>query len=521
MTNISINNLNAYDIWQKLDAKDGSDGKITKNIWDEFRNVIGMGNTINNYITEQNALKSIKYYLKNISEEVAQKLANYIGISSSDEKLTPIEPQDEVEEPIENNPPRDNVDETVQDDTHTDATDTYNPADKADGFIDPTVQQSTGDCWLLSGLNALSETQWGRDAIKQAINIKQNGDIVITLKGAYGKKKQFLITKSELEVNKNNPKYSKGDMDVLAIELAVEKYRKQFGETLDGGQEEEIFRLITGSHNTQTIQSKQGIKSTLQKAKANPEKYVISANFYLGKEAGRDAYHAYNVSRFETDEYGQNWVILTNPWDARREIRITESEFSKYAVEIQVIANPNGNTKTTPINSDGKIGTTKGGKKGVDGPVAAAIHAVANMNSQIIKDSISRDNKGNIKVTLKGVGETFTITQKEIAKAKDSGKYTEGDDDVIAIEIAIEKYGKKKYQTNGLADVPVFAGLVQSGTDLYGISDTTVIRLLTGQDNKYAVLDDKGKYQVSDSPYGNNGNVDLAEIAKKIKEFGI
>ena len=109
MTNISINNLNEYDIWQKLDAKDGSDGKITKNIWDEFRNVIGMGNTINNYITEQNALKSIKYYLKNISEEVAQKLANYIGISSSDEKLTPIEPQDEVEEPIENNPPRDTL----------------------------------------------------------------------------------------------------------------------------------------------------------------------------------------------------------------------------------------------------------------------------------------------------------------------------------------------------------------------------------------------------------------------------
>ena len=33
MTNISINNLNEYDIWQKLDAKDGSDGKITKNIF--------------------------------------------------------------------------------------------------------------------------------------------------------------------------------------------------------------------------------------------------------------------------------------------------------------------------------------------------------------------------------------------------------------------------------------------------------------------------------------------------------
>ncbi len=117
----------------------------------------------------------------------------------------------ETQEIVEENP-----------DTHTKRKNTNSPQLTADGYIDPSTQGISGDCWLLSGLSALSETQWGRDAIKEAINIKENGDIIITLKGAYGNKKQFKITSSELEAAKNNNKYSTGDIDVLAIELAVE-----------------------------------------------------------------------------------------------------------------------------------------------------------------------------------------------------------------------------------------------------------------------------------------------------------
>lgn len=518
-------------IWNQIIEKfeDEKNMSVTNNKGD-------IPNSSNNYVVHDKAKVIFsKDCWKEIVDLINKALGKSIKIDNADDtdeqdvtepiELTPVKPHDETPKeevkPPKNDPPVEEPKEPEQPEEtrgkHVRAENTYNPQDKADGYIDPSVQQGSGDCWLLSGLNALTETQWGRDAIKQAINVKPNGDILITFKGAYGKKKQFLITKSELDAAKNNSKYSRGDMDVLAIELAVEKYRRQFGETLDGGQEEEIFRLITGSHNTQTIESKGGIKNIIQKAKANPGKYIISANFYLGKEAGRDEYHAYNVSRFETDEYGQNWVILTNPWDSRREIRITEEEFMKYVVEIQILANPKGNTKTASVNSDGKIGNTKGAKKGTDGNVAAAIHAVANMNPNIIKDSISHDSSGNIRVTLKGVGETFIVTPQEIAKAKDSGKYTEDDDDVIALEIAMEKYGKKRYQNQGLAETPMFAGFVQAGTDIYGISDTTAIFLLTGQENKYAVLDKDGKYQISAHQQISIPIGDLADLINKPK----
>lgn len=521
----NLNSLSAFDIWKKLDAKDGSDGKITKSIWDEFRSVIGTGKTINNYITEANAVKSIKYYLKNMPEEIKTKLGSYLGISqativNSQEELTPtisqVEPDEgpseaqalETQEIVEENP-----------DTHTKRKNTNSPQLTADGYIDPSTQGISGDCWLLSGLSALSETQWGRDAIKEAINIKENGDIIITLKGAYGNKKQFKITSSELEAAKNNNKYSTGDIDVLAIELAVEKYRKQFGETLDGGFNEEVFRLITGSHNTQRISEKNNIKGLLNKAKANPEKYAISACFYLGESAGRDAYHAYNVARFEIDENGRNIVVLTNPWDSRREIRITEEEFMKYIVDIEVLANPKGNTQSPSTSSDGKIGATRSARKGTDFSVAPAIHAVAKAYPDIIRESIHHDTSGNFRITLKGVNKTYSVSAKEIAKAKDSGRYTEGDDDIIALEIAMEKYGKEKYHIEGLAEASMSTGMIQAGTEIYGISDTRAIFLLTGINNKYANLDENNQYIIADYPQQYNPNLTKGKLQDMISHL--
>lgn len=392
---------------------------------------------------------------------------------------------------------------------HTKLDNYVNTRNEADGFIDSVAQGRTGDCWLISGLNALSETQWGRDAIKEAIDIQPNGDIKITLKGAYGKKKQFTVTKQELDRAKDSEKYSSGDIDVLAIELAVEKYRKQFRETLHGGQEEEIFRLITGSRNTQRIESKQGMKNLIQKAKANPEKYAITANFVIRND---QTAHAYNVSRFETSDDGTKYVILTNPWDARTEIKITEEEFLKYAYELQVLANPKGNSMTSEVDSDGEIGSTTSSKKGNDFNVAPAIHAVANTNPQIIKDSIHKDGKGNINVTLKGVDLTYTITPKELAKAKDSGNYTQGDDDVIALEIAMEKYGAEQWGSVGLAESIIYAGTQRAGTTIYGISDQQAIFLLTGQDNMCAVLDGD-KYVMKNQ---HDTGIDLAENVKDL-----
>lgn len=43
-------------------------------------------------------------------------------------------------------------------------------------------------------------------------------------------------------------------------------------------------------------------------------------------------------------------------------------------------------------------------------------------------------------VKLKGAGEEYTISQKELKKARKSRKYSKGDADVQLLELAFEKY---------------------------------------------------------------------------------
>ena len=87
MTNIfNLGNNNfqvkANAVFQTLDAKDGkADGKISASIWNEFADKVG-GKHINEYITEQNAVKSINAYIKRGGEIVKQAIYDYLGWST-------------------------------------------------------------------------------------------------------------------------------------------------------------------------------------------------------------------------------------------------------------------------------------------------------------------------------------------------------------------------------------------------------------------------------------------------------
>lgn len=61
--------------------------------------------------------------------------------------------------------------------------------------------------------------------------------------------------------------------------------------------------------------------------------------------------------------------------------------------------------------------------------------------AKIIKDSIAQDKDGNVTVTLKGVGEKYTFTPKEISDA--ASRLSTGDDDVRVIEMAVEQHRLK------------------------------------------------------------------------------
>ena len=93
----------------------------------------------------------------------------------------------------------------------------------SDGTVGATKQsEQTGDCYLLSSLNALSETSWGKEAINNAIESDGQGGYNVTFYNAEGEQEQINVTSDELAATPE--KYSSGDVDMKIIEVAAENF---------------------------------------------------------------------------------------------------------------------------------------------------------------------------------------------------------------------------------------------------------------------------------------------------------
>lgn len=99
------------------------------------------------------------------------------------------------------------------------------------GEIETSVQ-GVGDCWLLSGINALNATEAGREILKNAISIdNENRTVTVTFAGV---PISYTISFDELLSHdpdcKDKPfsgtNLSSGDNDVLVLEIATSKLRQ-------------------------------------------------------------------------------------------------------------------------------------------------------------------------------------------------------------------------------------------------------------------------------------------------------
>lgn len=102
------------------------------------------------------------------------------------------------------------------------------------------------------------------------------------------------------------------------------------------------------------------------------------------------------------------------------------------------------------IDIDGNIGAIKQVK--YDCWLLSGVNALActSVGKKYIKKAIMSHNTGNTTVYFKGTKTTVTIPQMALGAAKQSQHYVNGDDDMLAIEVATE-YFKKMLITNNEA----------------------------------------------------------------------
>jgi len=169
------------------------------------------------------------------------------------------------------------------------------------------------------------------------------------------------------------------------------------------------------------------------------------------------------------------------------------------------------------IAVNGRIDSFEQGEKG-DCFLLAALVSISNNKkaAEILKNNIKKNPDGSVTVTFPGikiynqnnkfgqrVPESYTITKEEFARARNKGKHSTGDDDVLVYELAFAKYRKFIIQhsdeENILNLLIPTSGSYSGGADLRhpleGGTGSDAIFLLTGYNGKcHIIRNNAGNY---------------------------
>lgn len=117
-----------------------------------------------------------------------------------------------------------------------------------DGYFENSNQGFRGDCYLLAEINAIRNTKHGQEILKQNIKINADNSVTVTLPGAIKFRNECLkngqgeqcevtgtyhITSDAINKAKKlaGQSYSKGDIEVIALEIAMENFRAEMVQT--------------------------------------------------------------------------------------------------------------------------------------------------------------------------------------------------------------------------------------------------------------------------------------------------
>lgn len=240
--------------------------------------------------------------------------------------------------------------------------------------IECTSQPMTqGDCWLLSDINSLNYTEFGRKAIYDAICPDEDGSggVTIKFKGSPLKQKNIHITAAQIEQARKSGNYSDGDDDMIAFELATEitfremvkkgiakrRWSDEEIAQMGGKYRSYIFAGVETKEFAQyPISELLGIKTkkvdfflgvnetpTAEKDKNNLFKYVAenkknisgwcSFTGEYGNKNSKNRIHDGHAYAIKSVNYGKN-VVLTDPHYSDYDITIPWKVFMEHVRDI-------------------------------------------------------------------------------------------------------------------------------------------------------------------------------------------
>jgi hypothetical protein len=240
--------------------------------------------------------------------------------------------------------------------------------DKSDGLINHPIRQSpgNGNCFALTSIYAVGQTEAGRKAIKQAIKDNGDGTYSVTLPGDKAHK-AYKVTQADLKKGRVN-----GDIDANILVSAMEKYindpknkedakkNGHFGVGMmrggqdpdkmpltmsSGGNTDYVLNLLGGNH----VKSSKGFTGTDSKDKVKD--YLIDHASQAGKSSamtfgatpdvkdgkiksalskdGRGG-HDFAIQKINLKEQADKGgtVYYVNPWDTSKVYKISVDQLA-------------------------------------------------------------------------------------------------------------------------------------------------------------------------------------------------
>ena len=226
------------------------------------------------------------------------------------------------------------------------------------GRIDGDFKQGiTGDCWLLAAIKAITNNPQALEMLNSLITQDANGNIIVELKGAG---KTYIITREELY---GCTELSTGDLDIRAIEIAVNRYLHEEYEhswnphrrnDIDkGGQAQLAFQILFNKGGDNFLRESGwgsiyealfSVNNSLIEKIKNHKAIVVAGvtplNFSELKKATDEngnnvkieRNHAYSI--IDADE---QYVYLANPWDTSQVIKMTHEDFKATFNSVDVL----------------------------------------------------------------------------------------------------------------------------------------------------------------------------------------
>ena len=219
---------------------------------------------------------------------------------------------------------------------------------RANGKIDADFKQHmVGDCWLLAGIKAIASNPETLELLNNCITSNRDGSVTVMLKGV---NEEYTISKKEL--NGRN-ELASGDLDVRAIEIAVNKYMEKnyFNSpnsnekiNLDSNTAYKAFEILLGTSTHQTDifgdleilnnKHKDPGKHVVEKIKSGKNIAIVSHNLTSPnkvKAKRQDGTQETILSNHAYSAVGADnkYVYVVNPHDSSQKLTLTHDQFIK------------------------------------------------------------------------------------------------------------------------------------------------------------------------------------------------